>query len=35
MLESQARSLNADNDAGLTAHLESDGELPASDNISR
>jgi len=35
MLESQARSLNANNDAGLTAHLESDGELPTSDNISR
>lgn len=33
MLEDQARSLNADDEAGPNAHLESDGEPLPSDNM--
>jgi uncharacterized protein YbaR (Trm112 family) len=34
MLDSQARNLNADDEADTNAHLASDGELPPPDNIS-
>lgn len=35
MLEGQARSLGADDDADLPAHGQSESELSASDNSSR